>query len=190
MQNIMSIPSIPSIASIPSPDTMLREAGIHDTTESMCVSGIDSGISYTVIVGNGGLFPAHSHIPALVDRKNIILNHIGHDYEPYFRFAFALEDTLFHCHAAHHIYYCMDDDAGGATLYQMNVRKYEYGKLSPPERCHRTIDAVGHSHTLTLVRHADMVEEAVVEGEGEGEAEAVPAPTASSDASGADPTAP
>lgn len=169
-------PLVPSIPTIPSPETMLREAGIHDTTESMCVSGTTS---YTVVVGSGGLFPVHSHIPVLVDRKNIILNHIGHDYEPYFQFAFSLEDTLFHNHAAHQIYYCMDDDAGGAALYHMNVREYEYGTLCPPERCHRTVDAMGHSHTLTLVRHADVVE-----------GEAVSAPTASSDASGAEPTDP
>ena len=165
---------------------MLYEAGIHDNTESMYVSGLVSA-SYTIVIGSGGIFPAHSHIPVLLNRgdiKNIIFNHIGHDYEPYFRFSFSLEDTLFHNHAAQHIYFCMDDDVGGVALYSMDMRDYQYGTLSSPQTCHRTIDVLGHSHTITLVRHAspaDPVDPADP---------ADPTDDQSITASGADPTTP
>jgi len=147
----------------------LYEHGIHDNIESTHVSegrcAADTATNgcrlgrwaaeYTVIVGSGGLFPVHSHIPVLVDKKNIILTHIGHDYEPYYRFSFTMEDTLFHSHAANHVYYCMDDDEGGVALYGMDLTGYEFGgELCVPEMCYRAIGDMVHSHTITLVRHA------------------------------------
>lgn len=175
---MLSIPSIISTLATTDSNIMLYEAGIHDTTESICVSGLESGISYTIVIGSGGIFPNHSHIPVLLNRKNIILNHIGHDYEPYYRFSFSIEDTLFHNHAPHHIYYCMDDDTGGESLYCMDTRDYKYGTLSSPQTCHRTIESFGHTHTLTLVRHAGVKDAADI-------SESNP-----NSATGADPTAP
>ena len=155
MDTLSRIISLPKTVGTAFSKQSLYEHGIHDNIESTHVSGDWSKAEYTVIVGSGGLFPVHSHIPVLVDKKNIILAHIGHDYAPYYRFSFTMEDTLFHSHAANHVYYCMDDDEGGVALYGMDLTGYEFGgELCAPEMCYRAIGDMGHSHTITLVRHA------------------------------------
>ena len=155
MDTLSRIISLPKMVCAALSKQSLYEHGIHDNIESTHVSGDWSKSEYTVIVGSGGLFPVHSHIPVLVDKKNIILTHIGHDYEPYYRFSFTMEDTLFHSHAANHVYYCMDDDEGGVALYGMDLTGYEFGgELCVPEMCYRAIGDMVHSHTITLVRHA------------------------------------
>ena len=178
MDTIARIISLPNVVGQILSKESLYEQGIHDNIESAHVSG-GWVAEYTVVVGSGGVFPTHSHIPTLVDKKNIILSHIGHDYEPYYRFSFVLEDTLFHSHATKHAYYCMDDDAGGVALYCMDLSECKFGgELGVPETCYRTTEAMSHSHTITLVRHA--APDGAVDS----------AATSSNTASGADPTTP
>jgi hypothetical protein len=184
MDTITRIISLPNAVGTILSKQSLYEQGIHDNIESVHVSG-GWDAEYTVIVGSGGIlpFPTHSHIPVLADKKNIILSHIGHDYEPYYRFSFILEDTMFHSHSATHVYYCMDDDDGGVALYCMDLSECKFGEeLGSPETCYRATGFMAHSHTITLVRHA-MGHALVPTTGSDGSA-------TTSTASGADPTTP
>ena len=154
MDTFSRIISLPTAIHTALSKQSLYEQGIHDNIESVHVSGGHCA-EYTVVVGSGGLFPIHSHIPVLINKKNIILSHIGYDYERYFRFSFIMEDTLFHSHSATHVYYCMDDDVGGVEMYCMDLTHHKFGgELGVPEPCYRVVGDMGHSHTITLVRHA------------------------------------
>ena len=83
MDTIARIISLPNAISTIFSKQSLYEQGIHDDIESVHVSA-GWAAEYTVIVGSGGIlpFPTHSHIPVLADKKNIVLSHIGCDYEP------------------------------------------------------------------------------------------------------------
>jgi hypothetical protein len=130
----------------------LYEMGIHDRTEIsdpiVYTDPVGNATTYSIVLGNSGPI-AHTHRIYEIDKKNVILASIGHDYTPFYRFSFVLEDTLLHSHSASIVYYVMDDMDGNVSIYPFDLSKQR--STDPVRGFHTSVEAF-HSHTMTVIR--------------------------------------
>jgi len=134
-------------------ERITRDMGIHECTEHAYIDISGCEPKFSIIIGNDGLIQ-HSHKVAVVKRKDLIISLIGDEYEKYFKFAFVLEDTLFHNHDENALYFCMDDGSAQFTSIYYIILQKTYDSLPiDPILCHRSVEDISHSHTLTVIRY-------------------------------------